>query len=122
MAQLKKKEHPKFNVPNFNSKNRKRVPERWRKQRGIDSKKRVKKNFAGAEPTIGYKNPDSIRGIRASGKRAELVHNETELKGIVDSKKNVDIILAKPIGRKKKIALTKIAQKSNLKVVNGVSQ
>ncbi|MDE1811213.1 MAG: hypothetical protein KGH66_04175, partial [Candidatus Micrarchaeota archaeon] len=62
---MKKKPHPKFNVPNFGARSMSRVPERWRKQRGIDNKKRIKRNFMGAEPTIGYGNPKAIRGVRA---------------------------------------------------------
>ncbi|MEM0106653.1 MAG: eL32 family ribosomal protein, partial [Candidatus Micrarchaeaceae archaeon] len=62
-----KKLHPKFLVPNVYAKNRSRVKDRWRKQRGIDNKKRIKKAFMGAEPTIGYRNPSSIRGTRKNG-------------------------------------------------------
>ena len=39
---MQKKTHPTFSIPNFGSKHRKRVPARWRKQRGIDNKKRIK--------------------------------------------------------------------------------
>ncbi len=67
-------------MPNFGAKSRKRVLARWRKQRGIDNKKRIKKDFMGAEPTIGYRNPESLRGVRVNGKRIMLVHNVEELK------------------------------------------
>src|SRR5271169_3478888 len=80
---LRKKSHPTFNVPNFGTKSRKRVPERWRKQRGIDNKKREKMDFMGAEPTIGYRNPESLRGVRRDGKRLVLVHNTEELKALL---------------------------------------
>lgn len=116
-----KKEHPKFNVPNFGSKNRKRVKARWRKQRGIDNKKRIKRNFAGAEPTIGYKNPKELNGIRANGKRAIVVHNLTELNNIISEKKEVDITFAKALGKRKKLDFMKIANEHKIKVTNGVS-
>ena len=67
-------------MPNFGAKSRSRVKARWRKQRGIDNKKRVKKDFMGAEPTIGYRNPEILRGVRENGKRIVLVHNVDELK------------------------------------------
>jgi ribosomal protein L32E len=65
---IKKKGHPTFNVPNFGSKSRSRVKARWRKQRGIDNKKREKMDFMGAEPTIGYRNPESLRGVRGAAR------------------------------------------------------
>ena len=36
-----KRKHPRFNVPNYGAKKRKRVMARWRKQRGVDNKKRI---------------------------------------------------------------------------------
>ncbi len=118
---MKKKLHPRFNVPNAGAKNRKRVPERWRKARGVDSKKRVKRAFAGAEPTIGYRNPEEIRGIRASGKRAILVHNITEL---TDAMENPDIgefevTLASQLSRRKRIEIVKAAEQNKIHVTNG---
>jgi len=74
-----KKSHPKFLVPNVYAKNRSRVKDSWRKQRGADNKKRIKKAFMGAEPTIGYRNPPSLRGTRKNGLPDVLVHNLAEL-------------------------------------------
>src|ERR1700733_9434569 len=88
---MQKKTHPTFSIPNFGSKHRKRVPARWRKQRGIDNKKRVKKDFMGAEPTIGYGNPKSLKGIRASGRRIILIHNAKELSKIIGEMKRDEI-------------------------------
>ena len=40
---VKKKSHPNFKVPNYGAKTGRRVKARWRKQRGIDNKKRIKR-------------------------------------------------------------------------------
>ena len=75
-----------------------RVKARWRKQRGIDNKKRIKKDFAGAEPTIGYKNMDSQMGLRADGNRMILVHNVAELQGFIDRKECCRIVWSRSRG------------------------
>lgn len=115
-----KKQHPKFNIPNYRTTSRKRVRERWRKQRGIDSKKRVKKAFAGAEPTIGYKNPGSVSGIRYNGRRLVLVHNRQELEEAIGNNKReeVDISFAKSLGGKKRAAMAAIAATKGFRITN----
>ncbi len=76
----KKKSKPTFSVPNAGFK--KRVKHRWRKPRGIDSKKRAKFAYAGASPRIGYKNSPEVRGMHPTGKFEVLVHNVSELKAV----------------------------------------
>jgi large subunit ribosomal protein L32e len=118
---MNKKPHPTFSVPNFGAKNRKRVLPRWRRQRGIDSKKRIKRNFMGAEPTIGYRNPESIRGVRANGKRIVIVRNAEELNKLIKSKglEGCDVTVSKSVSLRKRIAITEIAVKSRINVTNG---
>lgn len=122
---LKKKQHPKFNVPNFGAKNRSRVPARWRKQRGIDNKKRIKKDFMGAEPTIGYKTPQKIMHVRPSGKRAVIVHNANELRELISAKKleGYEVMIARPVARRKRLEIIALAKGSSIRVTNpGVPQ
>lgn len=119
---MQKKTHPTFSIPNYGAKHRKRVLPRWRKQRGIDNKKRVKYAFMGAEPTIGYGNPASLKGVRVNGNRTVLVHNADEIKMLIDKKmlQNYDVIIAKGVSARKKIAITQMATKANVHVTNGV--
>ncbi len=116
-----KKGHPKFNVPNYGAKKRKRVLPRWRKQRGIDSKKRIKKDFMGAEPTIGYRNPESLRGVRFNGKRIMLVHNVEELRRLVSEGMHGshDFTIAKGISTRKRIEITEAARAAKARITNG---
>jgi large subunit ribosomal protein L32e len=122
MIFMQKKSHPKFNVPNFGAKHRKRVPERWRKQRGIDNKKREKRSYMGAEPNIGYGNPMELKGVRANGKRTMIVRNPAELQQMIKEKKldGYDVIIAGAVARRKRIEMTKIAQVAKINVTNGV--
>ena len=118
---FKKRPHPKFNVPNFGAINRKRVKERWRKQRGDDNKKRIKRRFMGAEPNIGWGNPADIRGVRASGKRAILIENAQQLNALLSNPEVADyeVTLAGSLSRKKRIELTEMASRSKVNVTNG---
>ena len=123
-AKVKKKGHPKFNVPNVGAKNRKRVPDRWHKQRGQDNKKRIKRDFMGATPTIGYKNPASVSGVRSDGKRLMLVHNINELNAAIKNPKitSYNIVISHDVGKRKRLEMAKIASSSGVRIVNGVHQ
>ena len=114
-----KKPHPKFNVPNFGAKSRSRVKARWRKQRGIDSKKRIKKSFMGAEPTIGYRNPESLRGVRENGMRILLVHNTKQIEAALAEGKTFDVTIGKSVSARKRVAITGFAKSKGLDVTNG---
>jgi large subunit ribosomal protein L32e len=112
-----KKSHPKFNVPNQGAVNRSRVPDRWRKQRGIDNKKRIKKDFMGATPGIGYKNPAAVAGLRASGNRLMVVHNMTELQKLA-GKAGIEVAMASSIGSRKRTQMRSFASEKKINIVN----
>lgn len=117
---MKKRRHPKFNIPNFGARSRKRVQARWRKQRGIDNKKRIKKDFMGAEPTIGYGNPASIKHIRASGKRLEIVHNIAELRALQmrGDSENYEAAIAHEVSNRKRKEIVHAADGGRVRIVN----
>jgi large subunit ribosomal protein L32e len=120
---IKKKAKPIFSIPNYGTKSRSRVPSRWRKQRGIDNKKRVKKNFAGAEPTIGYGNPEAMRGIRATGRRLIVVANMKELHAVLalpGAAEKYDVAASHAIARRKRVLMTEAAARANMRLVNGI--
>ena len=114
---LRKRPHPKFNVPNFGARHRKRVKDRWRKQRGIDNKKRTKRGFMGAEPNIGYGNPEGIRGVRTSGRRLVVVHSLKELKGMGEAHA-YDVAIAHDVSKRKRREIISAAQSSNIHIIN----
>ena len=62
MSMAVKRKHPKFLRPNFGRSSRSRIKKAWRRQRGIDNKKRLKIAYMGASPSIGYGQPSEIRG------------------------------------------------------------
>lgn len=117
MTIMQKRKHPRFNVPNAQTKNRKRVKERWRRPRGMDSKKRVHKLEAGALPGIGYKNSDTIRYARADGAFERLVHNEKELLAM-KAEPGMVARLFHALSTRKRLALQKMAAEHKITIVN----
>jgi len=120
---MQKKSHPKFVVPGYNTRNRARVKHRWRKQRGVDNKKRIALSGYGAMPHIGYKNMPGVRFMRADGKQEILVHNESELMAVtkMDVTKVVAVI-SHDVSARKRIAMQAIADKSKLRIANRLKE
>jgi len=114
---MNKKKKGVFNVPNARGKRRlKRVKERWRKPRGIDNKKRIKKKAHGALPKIGYKNDKRIRGLHPSFKKDVLISNEKELSKLNPEEHVVRI--RQSVGKRKRDIIIKEAEKLGLTVIN----
>jgi large subunit ribosomal protein L32e len=110
---MKKKSKPNFVVPN--SKSIMRVPSRWRKPRGIDSKKRIRQASEGACPRIGYKNAPEVRFLHPSGMKEIMIHNTKE---IVEGMKNVVLRIAGSVGGRKRVEIQKKADSLKLRVLN----
>lgn len=112
---LKKKPKKKFTVPNSTGKRRmKSVKPRWRKQTGIDNKKRIRKAFMGKSPRIGNKNAESVRGLHPLGLPELLVNNVKELEGA----ENVLVRVASKVGKRKKAEIVAMAKEMNLRILN----
>ncbi len=121
LAKIKKRHHPKFNVPNYGAKKRSRVKDSWRKQRGIDNKKRIKKDFMGAEPNIGYGNPKKLRGVRSNGKKLLHISNTSQLSAMsAEASNEFDVVIARSVGRKKREEMASIARSKGIRIINGV--
>ncbi|MEM0074304.1 MAG: eL32 family ribosomal protein [Candidatus Micrarchaeaceae archaeon] len=112
---IKKKEKPHFAVPNLGAKNRKRVIDRWRRQRGTDNKLRISKKFHGKKPGIGYKNSAEARFRNSKGLFEVLVHNEKELLALEHSPE-YEARLFHALSHRKKLALSKLADEHGIKL------
>ena len=113
---VKRKGHPKVQVPYYGAKNRKRVPLRWRKQRGIDNKQRVYVRCHGASPKVGYKNAAGVRFAGRDGAFRLLVYNERDLETF--PKGNYVAVLAHGLSKRKRAALEKAADSKGIGVAN----
>ena len=63
----------------------KRVKNRWRKPRGVDSKLRQKEKSKGCIPKVGYRSPKSTRYLHPSGFKEVLVYNVNDLEKVESS-------------------------------------
>ncbi|MCD6244500.1 MAG: 50S ribosomal protein L32e [Candidatus Korarchaeota archaeon] len=91
----------------------------WRKPRGIDNKQRLKLKSRPKHPTIGYKNPDIIRGLHPSGLKPVIVSNVKDLRDAVE-KHGKDIIayIAGTVGERKRTEIRQEAAKLGIKLAN----
>ena len=110
----KKRPHPKFLRPNYGRSSRSRIKSSWRRQRGIDNKKRAKIAYMGCSPSIGYGQPSEIKYTHPLGLKEALVQSPKEIAGL----KDVLIRIAKGVGQKKRMEIAKLAEAKGLKVLN----
>lgn len=97
----------------------KRVKERWRKARGIDSKTREKKGGWPISPMIGFRSPKQVRYQSSSGKEEILIYSPVDL-SLIDSNRQVGRIAAN-IGRKKREKIVMEAELLNIRILNPIS-
>jgi large subunit ribosomal protein L32e len=97
----------------------KRVPKRWRRARGIDSKTREKKGGWPISPKIGFRAPKAVRYQLPSGKEEVLVSSSVDL-SLIDPELQVGRIASK-IGRKKKEKILMEAELLNIHILNPIS-
>lgn len=97
----------------------KRVKERWRRARGIDSKTREKKGGWPISPMIGFRSPKQVRYQSSSGKEEILIYSPVDL-SLIDSNRQVGRIAAN-IGRKKRERIIMEAELLNIRILNPIS-
>jgi large subunit ribosomal protein L32e len=96
----------------------KRLGRKWRWPRGQASSLRIHYKATGHIPTVGYRNPKSVRGLHPSGFREVLVHNLKDLERI--NPKTEACRIASTVGKKKKIEIIKRAEELKIKVLNPI--
>lgn len=112
---IKKKAKKKFYVPNSSGRRRmKSVKPRWRKPRGVDNKKRIRKAFFGKSPRVGNKNSGEARGLHPLGLAEIRVNCISDLRGAA----NVLVRIASGVGKKKRAEIIAKAREMNLRVLN----
>lgn len=114
---MTKKKKPNFNVPNY--KKKKRIKKRWRKPRGIDSKKRIRRKEFGASPRVGYKKKKSIRGKHPLGVKEVLIHNLKELaEKVNEMKEKWAVRISGKVSKRSKDAIRKRAKEMKVRTLN----
>jgi large subunit ribosomal protein L32e len=112
-----KKTHPYFNRPNYRGKHgKRRVKNTWRKPKGVDNKKKVRKASHGACPRVGYGNPPSLKHLHPSGLPEALVCNLKDLEG---AKGKVARISAS-VGKRKRLLMQQKAKELGIQTIGKV--
>lgn len=115
MVALKKKSKPSFAATNSGRKVR--VKARWRRPKGVDNKRRIRKASSGRCPRVGYKNSSNIRGRHPSGLIEVLVRSPKELEQ-GDRLKGKIIRIASSLGRQKHEEIREKAKAAGIAVAN----
>lgn len=90
----------------------------WRRPRGIDNKQRLKLKSRPKHPTVGYRNPEEVRGLHPSGRRPVIVHNVRDLEEAAAAGEPVIVYIASSVGRKKRVEIESRARELNLPIAN----
>lgn len=118
-AKVKIRKRVKANKPKFQGQEvwrYKRIRDRWRRPRGVDSK--MRQNVKGWPHTvnIGYGGPKTAKFLHPSGYREVLVHNLSEIEGL-DSETQA-IRIAHTVGGKKRMEILTKAREKGLHILN----
>lgn len=108
------KKRPKFLPQNYGRK--RRIKARWRRPRGIDSKRRTHVAHMGAVPMIGWRSPKDSRGLHPRGMPEALIRNEKELSALKGRKCLGRI--ASTVGGRKRAVLAAKAKELGIELVN----
>ena len=114
IRRVRKKKKPAFLRQEWFKK--KAVGMKWRRPRGRTSKLRIEEGARGKRPGPGYRSPIAVRGLNRAGLLEVRITHMKEL-DCIDAKTQ-SVVLAKTIGRKKRIEILKKASDMGLTVSN----
>jgi len=94
----------------------KRIPEHWRKPRGMTSKLRKHLGYRPSVVRVGFRGPKETRGLHPSGFEEVLVYNVHDLEKL--NPKTQAARIGSSVGTKKRIEMGKKAEDLNLRLLN----
>jgi len=94
----------------------KRIPEHWRKPRGMTSKLRKHIGYRPSVVRVGFRGPKETRGLHPSGFEEVLVYNVRDLEKL--NPKTQAARIGSSVGTKKRIEMEKKAEDLDLRVLN----
>ena len=113
-----KKVNKKSRKPTFSrqdSHKKKRLGNKWRKPKGLQSKMRLQKKGYKVSVKTGYGTDKKTKGL-IKGLQKIIINNVKELATI--DEKTQGIIISKSVGKKKKVEIIKEAEKKKIKVLS----
>jgi len=116
---IAKREKEKRKKPKFRRQESwryKRVKEKWRRARGLDSKMRKKVKGWPSSPNSGYRGPRTARGLHPSAFEEVRVFNVDDLSTVDPEFEAVRI--AHTVGARKKIEIVSRAKAMGIRILN----
>jgi len=95
-----------------------RVPETWRKPRGIDN--RMRRRFKGAAPMpkVGYGSDKRTKYLLPNGLRKLIVRNEKEVDLLLMHNKSYAAEISRTVGGRQRVKILERAKALGVKVTN----
>lgn len=109
----------KANKPDFQGQEvwrYKRIRDRWRRPRGVDSKMRMNTKGWPKTVNVGYGGPKTARYLHPSGYAEVLVHNLSEIEGLDSTTQAIRI--AHTVGGRKRMEIITRAKEKGLHLLN----
>lgn len=94
----------------------KRIPEHWRRPRGMTSKLRKHLGYRPSVVRVGFRGPKETRGLHPSGFEEVLVYNVRDLEKL--NPKTQAARIGSSVGTKKRIEMEKKAEDLDLRLLN----
>ena len=116
---VKLRRRVKTNKPEFQGQEvwrYKRIRDRWRRPRGVDSKMRMNTKGWPKMVNVGYGGPKTARHLHSSGYAEVLIHNLRQIDGLDPTRQAVRI--AHDVGGKKRREIITRAKEKRLHVFN----
>ena len=112
--QQRRSKQPEFN--RFGWYRYKRLDNKWKRPRGLESKQRLNKKYRTPKANTGYGKPSKVRGLHPSGFKEVLVHRPSDVES-VDPKVQA-IRIGATVGTRKRKDIVDEADKRNIRVLN----
>jgi len=92
-----------------------RLPDNWRRPKGLQNKLRLNKKSRGPSVSTGYRTPVLVRGRSESGKKEALVYTKNDILNL--EPESHALIIAR-VGNKRRVELLEEAKKQGFEVLN----
>ena len=93
----------------------KRLRKKWKRPRGLDSKRRLRKDGHQRRPSRGYSSPNKVKGLTKEGLQEKIITTSYDLDNL---KSNEIAVISRRLGAKKKLIILKKAIDKKIMVSN----
>jgi len=108
------KKKGKFKRPNFGRV--KKVPDRWRRPIGIDSRQQNQCKDKPPLPKVGYSTPKKVKGLHPTGYEPVRITNLAGLEAV--DKKTQAVVLASSLGKRQRTEIQDKAKELGIQILN----